>query len=99
MSLYDNMTVNGMPHAEYKRLHYKPWHLELTPNRGSIHASWFPGRNRDVVSGSYFAVYPSMPLWENEGFLLSGKQYPSDAFRLVDACHGTGGGLVCYEFA
>lgn len=97
MNLYTNMTVGGLPYAEYKRLHYKPWYLELTPNRQSIPASRFPNHRYDSVAGSYFGLYPSLPLWENEGFLLSGRQYPKEAFKLVDGNGGTGSALVCYE--
>lgn len=83
---YSGMTVNGMPYYEYKRLHYKPWYLKLRLNN-----------RQDGLSGSYIGSYPSMPLWENEGFELSGIRYPSGAFTLVDARGGTGGGLVCYN--
>ena len=92
-----NMRVDGMSLYEYALNNYKPWTFKLVSDKNEIDKTWFPGHNRSIVSGDYFGLYPSLPLWPNEFFSIDGQLIEESNIKFMQNFCGTGASLFVYS--
>jgi hypothetical protein len=82
---------------EYAKQNYKPWTFNLTSNKEKIDKFYFPDKDRSRISGDYFGIYPSLPLWENEFFSADGQLIEESELRISEVFGGTGWALISYN--
>lgn len=76
---------------EHRRLHYKPWYMDLSTGRKDWWNERYPG-----FSGEYFGHYPSMPQWEHEGYKVDGQIFAREVFTCVQQFGETGHAFCCF---
>lgn len=94
---YKNLKVDDMEILEFFKKNYTPWTFELFSDKNKIHETWFPNKDRNSITGDYFGLYPSLPMWPNEFFSIDGRIISEEELNFNKNYPGTGASLFVYN--